>query len=493
MPPSFSARYELPVWTLVAMVVVTAAPSAAGADEGPDEPRRVVMASDVQAFTKFDDGAEFGDEHRQAIERGAVDQWRQTEVVDVDVVDGDGLRDAVTGDSLYDGTLELARQWGEMGIEAYNQLRTQEAVDYLERSLDNFHQIGHHLIAPAEVSEIKMYLALSYLEDGIDVVRPLEVLQEMIRRYPDRRLESGYYPDFIVQYYQNARESLFSRLRSDGPPAGESQRLAEFVDGHYVFHGYAVPESGEAVELVAYLYDVEGEEFLDPERIVVESTEPIHLEEGFSRLASRLANCLVEPGFDEDDDTSELAASLGTSPLSVQMGLYYGSFLQIPSPILEPFGNYGLKLGAGWSLTREFQLVASLKVSNSMRDYAGTLRENFTAIRAMVGGELGRDVGPVHLSVATGIEAARIGTIRAFTDRSCIPDPERLCPGDAGTEVFDDIGIHWGMHVSPQIGWRLSDSLKVISSVDISYYFSPLDDRIVNFPVATEVGVRYRF
>lgn len=491
MPSSPSARYDHWFVALTALVtLVIGAPVASAAESSP---KRVAMGADIQIFVDENNPEASFAELREAMHRGARLQWNGAEQVAVSTVTGDRLTDEVTGDPLYDGTLELAREWGQMGIEAYKQVQTREAVDYLERSLQNFREISHDLVAPEEVSEIQMYLALSYLEDGTNVVRPIEIFQEMIRRDPSRIIESGYYPDFIVQYYENARQQLWDSLRDTGPPTEESRRIARLVDADYVFHGYAVPRGDEAVELVAYLYDVVEEELLPAERLDLSTVDPEAIEEGIGRLASRLTTCLVDGIEESGPADDELLASRGTSPISVELAMVYGSFLQVPSPITDPFGNYGVSLGGGWSVTREFQIVGNLQISNSMRDYSGLLRDNFTTVRGMIAGELGWRVGFVDFGVAAGIEGVRIGQIRALTDRDCIPDPEQLCPGDIGTETLDDHGLHWGVRIRPRIGWAFTDSFKLSGAVGFGYYFSPLQERVLNFPVTTELGVRYRF
>lgn len=490
MPSSAPARTEL-VAAVAAVIAVLAVPGTVGAADQQSE--QLAVGTALQAFVTEDNPEETLGELRAAMRRGVDDQWEVSGELAFDVVSRQRLQDRITDDSLYDGTLELARQWGEMGIEAYKRLETDEAVEHLERSLQNYEEISHDLIAPEEVSEVEMYLALSYLEDGIDVVRPLDVLRDMIRRDPDRKLERGYYPDFIVQYYENARETLFTRLRSEGPPTEESERIAQWIEADYVFHGYAIPVDGDQVELVAHLYDAEADQFLEPERLAVETIDAGKLEEGFGRLASRFSSRLVDdraPGPEVDDD---LTASDGTHPLGVELGMTYGSFLQVPAPLEEPFGNYGLRLGVSWSVTREFQVVAGLETFNSMRDYAGRLRDNFTTVRLMAGGELSRRIGPVSMGVAAGLEGARFGTIRALSDAQCIPDPDGLCPGDTGTTTFEDNDMHWGLQISPRVDWALSDSFNLAGTVRVGYYVSPLENQLLNFPVTTDVGIRYRF
>lgn len=493
MPSSSSTRHLLAVAVISSIAVVICGPVPAGADDAASA--RVVVAPDVQSFEGQLDSTEDAQRLRRAIRRGASESWEQVPGGQLEVVTPRRLEETIVEEPLYEGTLQLARDLGQLGIDAYKQVRTDEAVDYLERSLDNFEQISHDFVDPGEVAEIQLYLALSYLEDGTDVVRPIELFQQMIRLDPSRHIQRGYYPDFIVQYYEQGRDRLFEELLERGPSGDQADRIAQLADSRYVFHGYALPRAEREIELVGYLYDATEQQLREVERLTLAEVDEGRLEEGFSRLASRLATCLIEDGSDDSPGDSPRGAPAGApgGNLSMQLGTSYGTFLEIPDPIEDPFGNYGLTLGAGWAVTPEFQVVAQLQISNSMRDYSGVLRDNFTTIRGSIVGELGRRFGALYIGGAVGFEGLRTGTIRAFTDRSCIPDPQRLCPGDTGTAVFDDRQPHWGVRLQPTVGWGLSDSFELVSTAGVGYYFSPLEDRLLNFPVNAELGLRYRF
>ncbi len=493
MATSLSGRYDLLAILVSSMALwfLVGSPYAM-AQQGSASSERLVLSPDLRAFVENESSDASSEKLQQLMEQGARSQWELLNT-EVTVIPSSTLNDSITEGSHYEGTLEIARQWGEMGMVAYDRVQMPDAIAHLENSLENFRQIHHDLVAPAEVSEIMMYLALSYLEDGTDVVRPLELFQEMIRQDPARVIESGYYPDFIVQYYENARRNLWRELRRDGPPPEESQRIAELSDARFVFHGYAIPTTDDHVELVAYMYDSTEEYFLPAETLTIDSADDALLTEGLSRLASRLSSCLATPRSDETDLTTSTYTP-GTSRLFVQLAMSYGSFFDYPTPLEEPFGNYGLNLGVGWSVTSEFQFVGSLTIANSMRDYSGILRDNFTSVRAMAGGELGHQFGDLYIGLATGAEVAAFGPIRVFTDPSCIPDPDRLCPGDAGTQTFDESGLHWGVALRPRISWAFADSFKLSSAIGLAYYLSsPMEGQVLNLPVTLETGLQYRF
>lgn len=498
MPPYLSAFRHLPYGahirsgilfcSLLLLSFLLTGKSAFGAEP----PRRVAISQDLQVFYPAEKEGTFSREALQEILKQTVHrQWR-LQPVEVELLPGAMLQSQVMSASLYEGTLALARQWGEMGVTAYKEVQTQNAVNYLERAIQNFSAISHEFVAPEELAEVLMFLALSYLEDGTDVVRPLELLQEMIRRDPELRILPGFYPDFIVRYYQSALDTLYRELRTEGPPSSETRRVAEIVDADFVFHSYVLVNGDGTADVVAYLFDRQEDQFRPGERIHLPEVTEENLTEAISRLVSRLSACLIDVE-EELSSPPAIMSSQGTGRLSVQLTLNYGSFLQSPTPVQNPFGNYGVGIGAGWSITQEFQLVGGLQVFNSLRDYQGILRDDFTTLRTYFGGELGRYWGPMLFGLAAGAEMASFGPIRVFTDPACIPAPEILCPGDAGTLLYENRPPHLGVFIRPRVALSLGPALELSSTVSFGYYFSPLAERIMNFPLTTEMGVRYRF
>lgn len=482
-----------PTLLVGALTVLVSVLSAAEVRAQQEEaPIRVALASDLRVFVGDEVATTPSDavELQRALMQGADSQWRAAPV-EVSVLGVEAIEEAVSSAPMFEGNLELAREWGRMGVESYKRVQTRAASEYLERSLQYFQAIHYDIVAPREVSEILMYLALSYLEDGTNVVRPLDVLQEMVRRDPARQLRRGYYPDFVVQYFENARETLWRQLRTDGPPEEESRRIAQLVDADYIFHAYAIPTDQDRVELVAYLYDVAQERLVEREQIVVVTPDAATVQEGFGRLASRLSACLIEPPEVEFDPAGP--GRSGLSRLSLLLGMTYGSFFRLPTPIEDPFGNYGLAVGLNWAITDEFRLFSVMQLTNSMRDFSGLLREDFTTLRGVAGGQLGVDLGPLHLGVGVGLEITRFGPVAVFTDKSCLPDPDRLCPGDSGKDLFDDHRLHWGVQIRPTLSWSLTNTFALSSTVAVGYYFSPLQNQLLNLPVSTEIVVEYRF
>ncbi|RAL21277.1 hypothetical protein DL240_14225 [Lujinxingia litoralis] len=497
----------LAAWVVCcALMMVGSTPAQGQEIPASTEPRlRLALAPQARAFAlEHDLSAEQAAELHQSLARGA---WRYFAPGDeFALIAPDHLTEAITSEALYEGTLALARQWHEMGEESFKRLEPADAIKHLERALQNYRAIHHDVIQPEEVAQTLRFLALSYLEDGTNVVRPLELMQEMILLDPQRRILPGYYPDFIVQYYQSARNTLWRELEQRGPSLEQARREAGIVGADLLLYTFAFPalpasaQGGAPVDapaagitVVAYLYDAREDAFLPPESISLRSLQPELLQSAANRLASRLAACVLEPLQVAEPAPADLVASRGQGRLSLELGLAYASFLKVDAPLQTPFGNVGMGLGADYALTREFGLVAGLQILNSMRDYDGLLREDFTTFRAWAGGRLAWEIGPLELGIAASFELANLSPMRVFTDKSCIPAPDLLCPGDLGTRTFENKGASVGARLNPRISWRLNSSLWLTLNSSLSYYIGSPDERPINLPVSTDLGIRYRF
>ncbi|TXC75131.1 hypothetical protein FRC91_13700 [Bradymonadales bacterium TMQ1] len=472
---------------------------------------RLAIAPDARAFAALGQLDELDEalvrELHESLERGARRFFLPTD--DFELVASDVLSTSITSEPLYEGTLALARQWAEMGEEAFKRLQADDAIAHLERALQNYRAIDHDRIAPEEIAHTLLFLALSYLEEGTNVVRPLELMQEMILLDPTRRILPGYYPDFIVQYYRSARDTLFRELSSEGPSIEEAARSAELLSADYLLYTFALPTPGdetiaertsqsaaspqEGFTVIAFLYDARAESFLPPETLSLLGLEPALLQNAANRLASRLAACVLLPDDEPLVNPDDLMASRGQGRLGLELGMAYASFLSVAPPLQSPFGNVGVGLGVSYALTREFQLVAGLQLLNSLRDYNGLLRDNFTTLRSWLGGRLAWELGPLELGIAASFELASLSDVRVFTDKSCIPAPDLLCPGDLGTRTYEMSAPLLGAHLNPRLSLRLTRSLWLTLNTSLGYYLSPVEEDLLNLPFSSDLGIRYRF
>ncbi|MFU8807446.1 MAG: hypothetical protein ACNA8W_26790, partial [Bradymonadaceae bacterium] len=178
---------------------------------------------------------------------------------------------------------------------SYKRLQIKEAIDQLEKAVENYATVHYGMLAPGELAEVLLYLSLSYLEEGSNVVRPLELMKKMIALDPEAVLRPGYYPEYIVHFYENARNALLQEVLEVGPGQESARILAQLVEADYVLYPFAVAPRGGPPRLVTYLYSTEDDAFLDSEVQLLDTLTPDSLNEAANRLMSRYSACLFEP------------------------------------------------------------------------------------------------------------------------------------------------------------------------------------------------------
>lgn len=391
----------------------------------------------------------------------------------------ESLQLAVRTRASYQESLKLAESWAEMGITKYRELNAVGAIQSLEQSVNIYRSVGFDLTDPIAFSQVLMYLALSHLEGQQDVVRPLELMQEMIRLNPTLVMLEGFYPQNVVQLYESARLTLERSVRDNGPGLARGARIAEYTQADLVLFADRV-EGQNGPVVVMHLFDTRNSTF-------TRDIHPVATEnhaDATSRLTSRFLSCLLPA----EEVAPPLVESKGLSPWSVHLNFAYAWFLTFPDPKVELFGHYGAAFGIGYSVTREFAILASMQVLTSMRDYSGFLSDDFTTLRGFGGVELGYSFGLFRAEIGTTVEASTVGDIFVCENVNFIP---RGCDAEHTTQY--SFGFLLGANVRPKVALQLLPSLSTHIAASGSFYVYPLSQRRLNFPLTLETGLQYRF
>lgn len=391
----------------------------------------------------------------------------------------EALQRSVRSRASYQESLKLAESWAEMGITKYRELNAAGAIQSLEQSVNIYRSVGFDLTDPIAFSQVLMYLALSHLEGQQDVVRPLELMQEMIRLNPSLVMLEGFYPQNVVQLYESARLTLERSVRDTGPGVARGSRIAEYTRADLILFADRVQGQNGPI-VVMHLFDTRNSTFT---RDIHEVTTGTHADAA-SRLTSRFLSCLLPA----EPVAPPLVESRGLSPWSIYLNFAYAWFLTFPDPKVDLFGHYGAAFGIGYSVTREFALVTSMQVLTSTRDYSGFLNEDFTTIRGFTGVELGYTFGLVRAEIATSVEASTVGDISVCENVNFIP---RGC--DSEHTTLYSFGFLLGANVRPKVSLQLLPSLSTHVAASGSFYVYPLSQRRLNFPLTLETGLQYRF
>lgn len=414
---------------------------------------------------------------------------------------------------LYTDRLGVARDSAKNGLNSYKELELQAAIGSLERALENYTTIHYDLVDPDEVAEVILYLALSHLERG-DRLQADRLFRRMILLTPERELREGYYPDNVVQTYHSAREYLREEVRTRGLPAEMSDladRLTTLMEMESMVFGFVVPAASGPQRWQVRLLPWSRREgpIARADTMVVETLDAARLREAGSRLAARWADCVREPVVEE---TGPVKPARGTSPLSVDVGFSYGTYLRFPrlKPLRESlsredtssdrpdtdrlirhFNNYGLNVAVGWALRQEFALFGRFQLLVSQRDYSWRI-EDVSTVRGMIGGEFGLQLDRFRLGLQL---AADLTHLDDFTIRLNLECPQR--PGEVcNKQVYDEHGVQLGLNVTPLVTYKLYSALEVVAQTSLSYFFYSSDSDAVdevNLPLTAEIGLRYRF
>ena len=168
-----------------------------------------------------------------------------------------------------------------------------------------------------------------------------------------------------------------------------------------------------------------------------------------------------------------------------------------PNP-LRPFANYGMNLGLHWHITRDlsmisrFQLLFSREEEGSGHVSAGDV----VTTRGFLGAGLNLvRIGDFSASFALLLDLTRLSDFLITPTCGVSGYPKDTC---TQTPVaYQDNGVLFGLNASPQITYKIYRSLHVSLSTNISYFFvsssEDLSADMINFPLSSELGVKYRF
>ncbi|GEM_PF-5572654 len=386
----------------------------------------------------------------------------------------------------YEDRLDLAKGFITLGIDLFQKMDSAGSVRNLERGLEQFRELGHAFIAPDEVSNALLYLALTRQDESTDVGRILSLFKEMILTDTSIQLKKGLYPDNAVSFYNSARKELENDIRRGSPETMLVQKASLFSRSTYTASYTLLLNKSGSFKMILDVYEQGEARFKKRFSVDLSDVQDRTLSEAASRLMSRFITCLEEPS----KRVSIPKKSTGKSPWSLQLSFAYTSYLTFPGPEdLEPFGNAGGLIGLSYAFTEEFALQGAFEILNSIRDRNGVISDNFQTLRIFAGNDIGIRFGVVKISIATFIEGAFLPEVKV-----CIPVDIRSRSGDCKNTVSkENFGAFLGVNLRPRISAKASESISVIAGANASFYLLPFTNSPINFPVSGELGLTYRF
>lgn len=447
----------------------------------PKLPKILVLPNGIQPINTPD--------LSDAVGKGAESYLRHQDRNIVDFLSFRTFQNQLLEYSIYKERLNLAKGFVELGIDLFQKMDVKGSTENLEKGLAQFRELGYAFIAPKEVSNALIYLALSTLDDHGDIGTTLEIFKEMILIDPEIDLKEGLYPENAISYFRSARLELEKKTRIDPqsrPIVSIAFELsdADYIATYSIISGTQVSNSKHLI--VLDVFDRANDRFFDRVKLPLIDLEKTTIEDAANQLMSQFITCLEEP----TELPERIKKSKGKSPWSLELGFAYLSFFKFPGPTdLGPFGNAGGAIGLSYNLTEEFALQISAHVTSSFRDRNGALLDTFQTMRAFVGGDIGMNLGDFRLSVGTFLEGTFLPNVQI-----CNTVDYRARSGQCNNRVKNEnFGSFIGVNLRPRAHYRVNDSLSVFIGASSSFYLFPITKNTVNFPNTGEMGLKYRF
>ncbi len=413
-----------------------------------------------------------------------------------------GERLSERDDLNFEQNLKLARGFLSFGLEKYKALELEPAIRYLEQARAAYAQIHYEYVSPEEVADVLLYLALSYLEQGDQPTRVVNLFQEMILILPTRDLEPGYYTESVVTAFRDARAALVREIEQRGLPlvlTESAPEIARLTGADTLVFGFVLPNGEDRWRVRMFFWSRETRRVEQSDAMDVPSLDAKMLENASNMIMARYADCLREP---PEQGTDPIEPARGTSPVSVDLNFSYGTFLQFPQlrswpyreeddGTLRHFGNYGVNIGLQWALRREFKVVSRFQLLTSQRDYSGLLAEpgDVLTLRGLIGGELGLRFSRFRGALQIAADFTHLSDFRLRRDLGC----GNSC-NDLSFDNYTDYDLLFGLNASPSLSYSLYRTVELVAMTSLSYYIASTSaSNEVNFPWSSELGFRYRF
>ena len=396
------------------------------------------------------------------------------------------LSKKIRSSKRFESRIDIAAEWSQVGIERYENLETEKAIEDLEKALEHYRTFSFDLLAPRQLSQVTKYLALAYLDVGDHPARSTELLKLTVRLDPTQRLREGYYSKTIVTAYKSARQSLVRELVEYGPDRNRLGRVHGFVDSDFIITGFVAPSLDDAKDFQAHLFLHHSKEGIIARRQKqITSLTPQSLQKASKKLVDQLI-----PALRKVNRGQKTPAETASNPWASELNFNYGSFLEYPDTIEYPFGHFGASFGVKYRLNPDFFLQSRLQFLNSIPDYNGLILNNFTTIRGFLGPEISVELSRIRFGASLSLETTRIGGFQVCGNLDSYAEG---CPDPQDRVTYDDSELLIGINFRPAISIQIYRSIDLRGSIDGSYYIYPFRDHPLNFPVTGQLGILYDF
>jgi tetratricopeptide (TPR) repeat protein len=416
-------------------------------------------------------------------------QWLQQKE-DVRLVSARALRDRIAQSRPHREGLLVAREWFNIGVDHYQELRTERAVENLERAVALYSEVFQDVVDPFSLAEVELYRALALAEQGQEELAHV-ALKRMILLDPTKRFPRGYHTSGT----ESALVAALVDFHLTGTPemvlptlerVEELLRLAE-LDG--LLFGY-LRRVGEARVLHVVLFEGGPARvtFRDQAELPETASDAGDGQEGLDRLLARWSACAI---------FRHAARPKGPEHARLLFDLGFAESFPLLHPTRSLFHQVGFAFGVSYHIARNLDLFGHLFVATTIADRDRDLLAASTAVRATFGLGFVFRSPRLRWFIHPGIQVAAMPRLSWTTNAYCklyagMPAEERspLCrPGDISRVASPVLA---GLDLTVGVDIFLSSEIFLGVKVGGAAYLVPFAATgDVNFPLLFQVGLGY--
>ena len=389
----------------------------------------------------------------------------------------------IVSEPTYTSHLSHARSYKGRGIGLYKNFELERSIDELFKAREEYLLANQDLVLVDEVSEVYLYMALSYLESvPIRETDAYLIFLQLARLNPYYSIAEGYYSPKTVEVMNHARRNLLQDSRTL-LVRDDMHRLSNFTSSELILSGYYV-QTLSGFELHLVVFDGALREISFHEKILLAGVDNIDRDRT-DRLLSRFVACLTVKAPPEIPRGEREKGH-------IYLSTTFNQNMFIKTPTRNRFINRGAVLSGTYMLFEDFGLVMRFGALSSSPDVDGDLLNDFVTLRFGLGTSLVLRYDWFRLFVETGLEFGHISDHMVTTNVNCkafgSDDPD--CPTGSIQRQID--GWNFGIHTSIGFGLQIVGPVFITISGNSTFYFLQQDDDL-NFPMGFRVGFDYRF
>lgn len=376
----------------------------------------------------------------------------------------------------------VARGFLHLGMELYRQIRLKDAIAALEKGVDAASAEFLDVTEPELVSDLHLYLGLSYLEQGSTALAHV-AFKNLFFVTPQRRFRKGYFPANAEAAIRSAAID-FQRTYAVDVPLGSLSRVAAFRQAAratgVVYVCLVRTKTGDRVEVRVSDPSDKGVGFAVATGFSFRGVEEAR--EGVGRAVSSWLACAGLP--------SREPVRLERPRFLMDTSGAYSLFLRHPTR--EPFHAAGFGAGFAWQVRENLDTFARVNLFTSLPDRYDDLVQGFTSVRLVAGVGYSGQWSWGRIFLHFGLEGHYLSDFVSSTDPDC-----KLFGTSGGW--CDDVNrlksrFLSGINGAAGIDVVVGGPIYLAFQTGFTAYFFPFPpDSPLNFPFTAELGLGYAF